>query len=188
MRKLFTMDGSRVVPIVADGAISNAEIGDGRFIPVLVLNCAAHQNVRDAIYAHEDALPGDIDINWVWGRIQTSSVWLCFRWRRPVQIDFCLMFDTLKQGILVDGIIHARGVYLQPSESGASVTEGMDKGKILAEVPDTEFLDTWTYIYRKRLSKHGRKNGLSRSEAKQAAAGLIEQGREMWRMRRPLSV
>ena len=81
-------------------------------------------------------------------------------------------------------MLHSRGVYLQPSESGQSVSAGMHRHKILAEVADTGFIHQWRSLYERRLVRHFKKPGLRSSEAKSASRDWISRIGEMWRIRR----
>lgn len=183
MKNKRKIKGDLLLPIVRDGAIATPEWGDGRLIPVLVVDCSNRPDVRDLIYAHEHLPPGDVKITWGRRQFQKRTVFLLLEFQRPSEVSAILEFDITEQGGLVDGILHAHGLYLQPLESGARVIEGIDKGKILVEVPDTGFMPTWTEIYRKRLLKKFRKSGLARAEADRATEEHIKRIREIWRMR-----
>jgi hypothetical protein len=175
--------GNSLLPIVRDGAIATPEWGDGRLIPVLVVDCSNRPEVRDLIYAHEHLPPGDVKVTWGRRLYQKRTVFLLLEFQRPSDITAVIEFDVTEQGGLVDGILHAHGVYLQPLESGAKVIEGINKGKILVEVPDTGFMPKWTEIYSRRLLKKFRKNGLARAEADRATEEHIKRIREIWRLR-----
>jgi hypothetical protein len=98
-------------------------------------------------------------------------------------VDVLLDFDIAGQGGVVDGILHARGVYLQPKESGRRVVEGMNRAKILVEVPDTAFIPTWEGLLRDAVTKRMRKRGLSRMAAQKATDDYMHRIRELWRLR-----
>lgn len=175
--------GNVLLPVVRDGAIATPEWGDGRLIPVLVVDCSNRPDVRDLIYAHEHLPPGDVKVTWGRRLYQKRTVFLLLEFQRPSKVTAVLEFDITEQGGLVDGVLHAHGVYLQPLESGARVVEGLNKGKILIEVPDTGFMPTWTKIYNGRLLKMFRKRGLNRAQADRATGEHIKRIREIWRLR-----
>ncbi len=83
----------------------------------------------------------------------------------------------------VYAILHVNAIYLQPLESGARVTDGLEKVKILVEIPDTGFFPTWDKLYSKSLIKIFKKSGFSRKEAIQAAEQHKITLREIWSRR-----
>lgn len=174
------------VPIVSDGAIATHSVGEGRMVPVLVVDCAEKIELRDLIYAHKDSAPGDVNVTWAIPKRDKNKVALLLEFSRPSVLEVLLQFDVKKQGGLVDGILHAHALYLQPTESGIKVVEGLDKGKIIVEIPDTGFMDTWERIYSDSLAKTFKKSGFSKKEAKEAAEQHKGMLREIWsrRMRR----
>ncbi len=175
------------VPMVGDGIIGDPDWGDGRLIPVLILDCAAHPSLEDLILAHKDTPPGDVTTTWGWNLFSKKEVYLTFRFHRPVETSATIAFDVSNKGGIVDCIINVRGVYLQPITSGAKVSEGMGKPKILVEVsPATTFPD-WKKIYLKSLEKSYRKRGLSKLQAATAAKDHIARLREIQFRQKPHS-
>jgi len=176
------------VPIVADGAIAQPDFGDGRLIPVLIVDCSKRPDLRDLIVSHEDSPPGDVSVTWGKRPFQNQTVMLLMEFTRPANVQVALEFDVFRQGGLVDAILHNCGVYLQPLEFGARVIEGMDKGKIIAEVPDTGFRSIWDSLYHKRVAKELRRQGLSRADAAAAAEEHIRRFRDIWKLRRKITL
>ncbi|MCY1443849.1 hypothetical protein D9M71_602840 [compost metagenome] len=87
-------------------------------------------------------------------------------------------FDARKQFSLLDGIVKAKGVYLQPASSGMKVSEGLANPKVLIEVPAE--LPRWESIYLDVVFSNFVISGFSRKEAKRAAAEHISRMREFW--------
>jgi hypothetical protein len=186
MKKVRKISESSMVPIISDGAIATHEIGEGRMVPVLVVDCSEKVELRDLIYAHEHSPPGDVTVTWATPKWSKSTVLLLLQFSKPAKLEVLLKFDIKKQGGVVDGILHANALYLQPSESGRRVVDGLDKGKILVEIPDTGFFPDWETIYTDNLVKVFKKSDLSRREARNAAEQHKSMLREIWskRMRR----
>jgi len=168
-----------LVPLVTDGAIGDPYWGDGRLIPVLILDCAAHPPLEDLILAHKDTPPGDVTTTWGWRLFSKKQVFLTFRFHRPVETSATVAFDVAKQGGIVDCIINVRGVYLQPLTSGAKASEGIGKPKILVEVPAASTFPAWKNIYLKSLETSYRRRGLSKLQAACAAKDHIARLREI---------
>lgn len=186
MKKARKISESSIVPIISDGAIATHEIGEGRMVPVLVVDCSEKVELRDLIYAHEYSPPGDVTVTWATPRWSKSTVLLLLEFSKPSKLEVVLKFDIKKQGGVVDGILHANALYLQPSESGLKVVDGLDKGKIVVEIPDTGFFPDWDPLYTNNLVKVFKKSGLSRLQARDAAEQHKSMLREIWsrRMRR----
>lgn len=176
-----------IIPIVGDGGIGNPDLGDGRIIPVLILDCENHSAFRDLILIHSDTPPGDVVATWRRHLFDNKQVYLTLDFKRPVETSVSLCFDVAKKGGLVDWIMYARGVYLQPMESGAKVSEGINRPKIIVEIPPSATLPGWEKIYRNSLVKSYVKSGCARGQAKEAAAQHLTRLRELWSMRRPAS-
>lgn len=174
-----------LVPIVGDGAIAHPDIGEGRLIPVLILDCNNHPALRDLILIHAETPPGDVVVRWGRRIFDKRHVYLTLDFARPVATSASLCFDVQKQGRLVDWIINARGVYLQPSTSGRKVMEGIDQPKIVIEIPPGTTLPGWDKMYQSSVIKSYTRHGYSRVQAKEAAAQHLARLREMAAMRMP---
>lgn len=172
-----------IVPIVGDGAIGNPDIGEGRLIPVLILDCKNHSTLHDLILIHADTPPGDVVVTWGRRIFDKKHVYLTLDFSRPVVTSAALCFDISKQGGLVDWIINARAVYLQPLASGTKVSEGLDQPKIVVEIPPETALSNWGAIYKNSVIKTYRKGGCTRAEAKEAAEQHLARLRELSAMR-----
>ncbi len=186
MKKLRDIPDSVIVPIVSDGAIATYAIGDGRMIPVLIVDCTEKVELRDHIYAHEESEAGDVTVTWATLKRDKAKVALLLEFSKPSVLEVVLQFNIKNQGGLVDGILHSNALYLQPADSGMKVAEGLGKPKILVEIPDTGFLPDWEKLYTHFLVKRFKRSGLSKKDAINAAKEHKSELRELWcrRMRR----
>tara|TARA_B100000315_G_C14536071_1_gene568501 strand:- start:1054 stop:1617 length:564 start_codon:yes stop_codon:yes gene_type:complete len=180
MKKVHNISESLIVPIVKNGAIATQRIGEGRMVPVLIVNCSEKVELRDLIYAHKDSAPGDVSVTWATPKRGKDKVYLQLKFTIPSSLEVFLQFDIKNLGGVVDGILHAKALYLQPTESGTRVMDGLENEKILVEIPDTGFFPTWEKLYTGNLTKTFKKLGFSRSEAKQAADQHKAKLREIW--------
>ena len=187
MKKQTRKINANSVPIISDGAISTPDCGDRRLIPVLVIDCNGRPDIRDLIYSHEYLPPGDVKVTWGRKAFQYRSVLLLLEFIRPSEVIIPLEFKMQSQGTLVEGILHSKAVYLQPLESGKKVTEGIDKTKILVEIPDTGFFPEWDKLHTKVIKKTFREKGLSKKAANLAAKEHLGSIREIWQLHRYLS-
>lgn len=163
------------VPIVADGAIATVVLGEGRLIPLLILGASKRPDIDEMVKAHKILPPGDVKIKW--GRIRKleNTVSLILQFLRPSGILIILDFNVTNQGILVEQILKAKSVYLQPGRTGDRLSTTMDKPKIIVEIPDLGFQKEWKKIWLKELTKIFRTKGLRQVEAKLAAETAIHE-------------
>ena len=170
---------SKAIQIVRDGAIATPDIGDGRLIPVLILDCDSRRDLYDMVMAHQDTPPGDVTVTWGRKFFSKKSVYLFLEFKKPAITEAFIEFDIAKHGGTADLIINARAFYFQPKDSGARVIEGLDKQKILIEVPYGAKLNDWDSILTDHLVKRFRKQGATKKEAIAAAKDHLEGLRKM---------
>jgi hypothetical protein len=159
--------------------------GEGRLIPVLIIDCTEHRPLHDLIAIHEETPPGDVKATWSRSAFGKKTVHLTLDFERPVATSASFVFDIDRYCGLIDWIISARGVYLQPTTSGRRASEGIDKPKILVEVPPDADLPGWDRIYLKTVQRGYLQAGLSRAQAKATAAEQIAAFRAMSTRRLP---
>jgi hypothetical protein len=182
--KFKEIPDSLIVQVVNDGAIATTLLGEGRLIPVLIIDCGLRPDIIDMIVAHENEVPGDVSVTWCKPRKPRRRLFLHLEFTRPSHLVAALEFDVLRQGNVVDGILHSYGAYLQASQVARSTSEGIDKSKILIEVPDTHFKPQWDEMFREELYRGFKKRGLSRKQASVATEHYISELRELWKIRR----
>lgn len=103
MKKDRNIPKSSVIPIVHDGAIATHDIGEGRMVPVLIVDCSDKIELRDLIYAHEESPPGDVTVTWAIPKQEKNQVLLLLEFSKPSVLEVLLQFDIEKQGGVVDG-------------------------------------------------------------------------------------
>lgn len=178
------VDDRDLLPIVGDGMIGQPGVQSGRFVPVLIVDCVRHPALEALIHAHKNTPPGDVVCSWGWNRFSKKNVYLTLRFQRPVETTVTIPFQVTLQGILVESIISARAVYLQPLSSGSRVSEGLDKPKIIVEIPASASFPVWSSVYRRNLESQYRSRGLSRAEAKAAVDEHLALTRDLQLRRR----
>lgn len=176
-----------LVTIVSDGMIGNPGVQSGRLVPVLVIDCARHPSLEALIQMHKDTPPGDVMCSWGWNRFSKKNVYLVLRFKQPVEAHATIPFQVARQGVLVESILNARAVYLQPLTSGSKVSEGIERPKIIVEVPASASFPVWQDLYRHELEGQYRSNGLPRAQARIAARDHLALIRDVQLRRRPPS-
>ncbi len=159
--------------------------GEGRFIPLLIIDTTKRTDIDDMVKAHEKLPPGDVESQW--GRIfkVEINVALILQFHRPSEILVVLDFDIARQGILIEQILNAKALYLQPGRPGDKLKTTLENPRILIEVPDPKFKKKWKKIWHKEMSKAMREKGLNRKDSKIAAETAIREMQKMsdFRMR-----
>ena len=173
----------RPVPIVGDAAIAAAPFGDGRLVPLLIIDTTDRPNLAEFIRIQEHLPPGDVNIQWGVPPGSKDRVALVLSFKSPIEAVAILEFDIVTQGILVDQILTAKVLYLQSGRPGDRFKTTIDATRIFVEVPNTGFRKKWNKLFHKRLAKDMRTKGLGNQQAKQAAADAIELMRGVGRLR-----
>jgi hypothetical protein len=173
IKKRFEILRERPVPIVADAAIATNWMGDGRLIPLVIIDTTERFDLEEFIRIHQYVGPGDVVVQWATLQDSTGRVALKLTFKKPMEISAILAFDPVKQGILVDQAIHSRGLYIQAGREGDRYIKNPDAPKVIVEIPDTGFMEVWDEFFFRAVVQHMRQQGLSRREARQAAHSYI---------------
>lgn len=177
MNRKLKIEDSHFVPIVGDGGIATAGTAEGRIIPVLILDCKNHKELLNHIDIHQSVKVGDV--NSTWG-VNKKNAFLLLEFLRPSCFKIGVKFDLETQFVLADGIVQARGVYLQSGDSGLGVVEGLGQPKVLIEIPPGTKLHDWDKVLLAALTKRFKRKGLRKRQAMDAAKEALNLTRGMW--------
>jgi hypothetical protein len=167
------------VPIVSDAAVATQGTAEGRIIPVLIIDTSFRPDIEDMVRAHKHIGAGDVKSAWsIPSRFNINKISLVLTMLKPSQCVIIVEFNIVRQGGIVDQIIHAQGVYIQPGKEGDRLSTTMDHDRILVEVPSKHYRNEWDKIFHKALSKDFKRKGLSRSDSKNAATSYVKEWRE----------
>jgi len=169
--------------IVGDAAIAGPHVGNGRLIPVLILDTTARPDLVEFIRVHQYVPSGDVTIRW--GRLDEheSKVALALSFIRPLELVAIIEFEIVRHGILVEQILSSRALYIQAGKEGDRIKHNVDAPKVIVEVPDTGFRAVWDKLYLGHVVGHMRACGLGRQQAKRAATQMIEEIRRLSQFR-----
>jgi hypothetical protein len=172
---------ARPLPIVADAAIAAEVFADGRLVPVLIVDTSERPDIDQLVRAHEFVAPGDVDTTWMRrpGKDRLSSVSLLLEFKRPVSCNVILEFSLPDMIPIVDLIVGARALYIQPGRPGDRLATTIRSPKIIADVPSDDFSPAWDEILPRCLEREFRRRGLLKREARKAAAEHIRTGRQL---------
>jgi len=174
---------ARPAKIISDAAMATVSVGDGRLIPLVIIDSSERRDIEELVRVHEHLPPGDVKVQWGDLRNTSDSIALLLRFIRPVEALLVLNFDIVKQGVIVDQILLSKALYLQPGREGDRLRNTFDAKRILIEVPETGFSKTWNGMYFKYLVKDFRRKGLPKHQAKEATNEVIEEWRKIGRSR-----
>ena len=184
VRKIRRTELPPAVPIVSDGGIATSGTGDGRLIPVLIVDCDAHADLLRCIHMHEFCDPGDVDCTWGIATRGKYVASLLLSIKAPVETDVLLTFEGATRFLIADTIHRSKAVYIQPLEYGITVMAGLDAPKILLEIPPP-LPPGWEDRLLKAIAADYRRRGLGRGAAKKAAIDHLEKYRSLAR-RQPI--
>ena len=173
--------------IVADGGMSAEAIGEGRFIPALIIDVEGNKEISELIQLHKRTPPGDTFIQWSFPKtfFSPKSIYLNVEFTKPMEVKFGIDFNLSGQYSLVDGIIQSRAFYLMTGNAQNRVSQEIDSS-ILIEVPSAGFDNKWNDMLVNILVSKYRDMRASKKDAKNLAAAHIKSMREVWNLRRPL--
>ena len=183
--RLFEPRANDVLRIVADGAIAHPGTGEGRMIPLVILDTSERPDVAELIRIHEHFGAGDVQSQWgqLLGHDETAALFLAFS--RPATLNMIIEFELRRHhGVLVEQVMGTKALYIQAGREGDRLKHDVNKQKVILEVPDNEeSRKVWEKIYLKYNVAEMRKRGLSRAAAKRAAKGSVEELRKFWKFR-----
>ena len=174
------------VRIAGDGAISSGGVGDGRMLPVLILDADARPDIHEFTRMHGHSGPGDVRVRWGQMPDYKDTVMLILSFQRPVELTVIIAFELARHhGFLIEQILQTSGTYIQAGTQGDRLKHTIDTPKVLVEIPDTGFRPTWDKLYLQFTEKALRACGLDRKEAKSGAREAIAKLREIGAFRMP---
>lgn len=167
------------VPIIADGSIATVHFGEGRNIPVLIIDTTKRPDINDLVNAQREQPPGDVKSSWGWQSKSKNLISLILEFERPSQTIVILEFNIVEQGILVESILTAQGLYLQPGFPGDRLKNTFNNSKIIVEIPDKGFRNEWNKLFQTELEVYFRKKGLNRKASREAVNNAISDLRKL---------
>ncbi len=185
--KAAYIPASEIVEIVGDGLIGTASVGDGRMLPVLIIDTSSRSDLEEYFRIHAGCVAGDARVQWAHIPDQDTAI-LMLSIERPLVMKIYIAFRlTKRHGILVEQILSVNGVYLLPGRHGDRLGSTLERHRVLFEVPDTGFRRTWDKIFLKHTARALRDKGLARSRSKEAAREVIAVMRKTGEFRFPVN-
>jgi hypothetical protein len=171
--------------IVADGAIAHLGVGEGRLIPLVILDTSSRPDLEEYIRVHQYVGAGDVKCQW--GQLigHDNTVALALSFSRPAELVAILEFDLQRNhGVLVEQVLGSKALYIQAGREGDRLKHDVNLPKVILEAPDTGFgKKFWDKIYSQYTTAKMRERGLNRADAKRAAKESIKELRKLGTVR-----
>jgi hypothetical protein len=170
------------VPIVSDAAIATNMVGDGRFVPLVIMDTTDRPEIAELIYLQENVPPGDVVSGWASLLDGPRDHFaLVLQFQRPIEVGFALNFDLGIQGSVIELALRARAIYLQAGKPGDRIRGTFDAPRMIAELGADLPLKQWDELWSKAIKRKLRAEGLRNADAKRAAQQSIKQTRAQFR-------
>jgi hypothetical protein len=182
----FLPHEQKPVRIISDAGVSTRGVFGGRLVPLVILDTSNRPDIDELIRIHQVSLQaGDVKTQWAEVDGHEGFIALILKFVRPVEANVIIEFDIPRQGVIVEQVLLGRGLYIQSGREGDRFVKNSYHPRVLLEVPDTGFRDSWDSLFHQHMVKSFRAKGLSRSDAKRAARSFIEEWRKVgsFRMR-----
>lgn len=173
------------VLIVGDAVIASRGIGEGRLIPLVIIDTSSRLDIDDFVKAHTQLPPGDVETQWGRPPRKKDRIWLVLSFLRPSKCLVVLEFEIVIQGILVEQTLTAQALYIQPGRPGDRLSTTIDNPRVIVEVPRSGFDVEWNRMLHRSITKDLRKRGLNRTKAAIASKEAILLMREFGHFRLP---
>jgi hypothetical protein len=165
-KREFRFRRDRRISVVAQAAIGNEAVGDGRLLPLVILDTTKFPDVVDLFTVHETMPPGDADSTWVVLEDFVDHFGLALEFKKPFETHFVVDFDLMEYAPAIDLAIRGKAIYLQAGKPGDRLYRAMNGTRIIVEIGAEISMRDWEAIWLRTIRKQLRKEGLSRAEAK----------------------
>jgi hypothetical protein len=173
--RAFQSSRKRLIAVVAQAAIANEGVGDGRLLPLVILDTTKFPDVVDLFNMHEKMPPGDADSTWVVLEDFVDHLGLVLQFKRPFEMDFVVDFDLAEYGPAVDLAMQGRAIYLQAGKPGDRLYRTMVAPRIIVEIGAEASKERWEAIWQRAIRNQLRREGMHRRDAKRMSPAYMEQ-------------
>lgn len=164
-RPKVTQAGDIIANVSNSATISVVGVANGRTIPLIILLPDKENKIDAIINAHSGISGGDCESQWGC-TCDHNTILLFLEFKNPVAARIIIPLDIIKYGAIIDQIIHVQCLYLMTGELGMKLSQNLEKGKILLEIPSRDFANEWNKLYKKKYCKYLKKTyNISRETA-----------------------
>ncbi len=167
----------QIVPIVANAAVAVGTVGDGRMLPLIILDTTERPDLVDLFNAHDKLPPGDVDTTWALLEEFSGHMALLLEFKRPFETVAIINFELTGDGLSIDLAMQGKAIYLQAGKPGDRLHQTMTAPRIIVEIGAEMSKVEWEVIWQKAIRKRLRTEGASRAEAKRLSPAYMERMR-----------
>jgi hypothetical protein len=167
---------TRPAKIVSEAA--RVYMRDGKLIQLVVIDTNERPDIDSLFASYTPETVGDVAIQW--GRrdgAPKGTVTLNIQFIAPVKQFLMLDFEIVRQGLVVDGILRTRELYLQGVRSDGESDAQVQSPKVRVVVPDTEFDGIWEELLIDELAQQSKALGATDQHARFLAQESIRRWR-----------
>lgn len=175
-----------VVEIVSNASIAHENMGDGRNIPLVILDTSNRPDVEILVKNHNSYGQGEVKSTWARFDKNKNMIGLHLVFKKPNECNVLLNFDITVSGVLIDLIMSSQALYIQPGRPGDRLSNTMNAERMVIEIPTDEFRMEWENIYYTQMVKHiKKKHRVSKKKAEKITEELIKELRVINEIRVP---
>ncbi len=114
--------------IVADGAIATVGLGEGRLIPLVILDTSSRPDFEEYLLVHQYVNAGDVKCQWGQLISHDNTVALILSFLRPAELVIIVEFDLkTNHGVLVEQILATKALYIQAGREGDRLKQDVNR-------------------------------------------------------------
>lgn len=157
-----------IYTIQENGLFSTPMLGEGRFIPALVVKSIYDNKLKELVKIHQETPPGDTVTYWSIPARQffnTKKWHLHIEFSQPMEYIFQIEFNLEEDYSLIDCILLSQALYLGFGDKGQKVST-LREEMILLEVPDHGVSKIWEKTIDDVIKKILKKIGTPKKQLK----------------------
>lgn len=163
-----------IVPIVANAAIAMGAVGDGRMLPLIILDTSKRPDLVDLFNAHDKLPPGDVNSTWASLYEFSDHLGLLLEFKKPFETRTFINFELIVDGLSVDLAMRGHAIHLQAGKPGDRFHRTMQAPRIIVEIGAEMSKTEWEAIWVRSIRNRLRKEGMGRAESKRLAPECME--------------
>jgi len=171
------------VPIIGHAAATMPE-AMGAMTPVLIIDTTNRPDIDEYVRIHEHSGAGDVKTQWGRRPDNNSIYQLILEVIRPVDLMIYFEFSFPEQMSAIDHIVLSKKLCLQPGRPGDRLSTTFENSRrVIMEIPETGFGQTWNKRLHKYFERHFRREGMKREKCVSEAAQFIAVRRMLFNYR-----
>lgn len=173
----FHFDRSKVISVISDAGVAREGFGDGRMLPLVIVDTSNRPDVVELMNAHNNGAPGDADSTWATLGDYPDHLALLLQFKKPFEIEALIPFELTQHGLTVDLAMRGKAMYLQAGKPGDRFYRNVEAPRIIIELGAELTTTEWEALWEKAIRNRLRVEGMSRSESRRLSPDVIRNAR-----------